>query len=75
MRQAKHTPSLSPHPLRLLFKKQGRSECAGMNWLQDRGLISDNCVTVEDVAPQNVESVIGKTQSHDLYSAPPWATA
>lgn len=30
----------------------------GMNWLQDRGWISDNCVTVEDVSPVDIERVL-----------------
>ena len=32
-----------------------------MNWLQDHGYISDNCVNPEDVARVDVEAVLEKT--------------
>jgi len=42
------------HPLEMLFNnKRGFDPVAGMNWLQERGLISDNAVTIEDVAHED----------------------
>ena len=36
--------------LRFEIRRLGWSETTAMNTLQDRGLISDNCVTLDDIA-------------------------
>lgn len=46
------------HPLTRLFLARCFSPVTGMNWLQERGLVSDCCVTVEDVAPCDVARVV-----------------
>lgn len=56
----------------MLFYKESYSENAGMDWLQDRGLISDNCVTPEDVAPCDVKAVMEKAGAMLLWTLPPW---
>lgn len=48
------------HPLRIFFRAKVVTTEEGMNRLQDRGLISDNCVNPEDVAPIDVERVLRK---------------
>lgn len=47
-------------PLFWLFISRRFSENAGMNWLQDRGHISDNCVGIETVALEDVKDVLRK---------------
>lgn len=51
-------PGYTAHPLTALFHARNFTNTEGMNWLQDRGLISDNCVTVESVAPCDIERVL-----------------
>lgn len=46
------------HPLLLLFDYARMSEFAGMDWLQGRGMISDNCVGVFDIAECDVRRVL-----------------
>lgn len=46
------------HPLHLLFWAKRFTIVEGMNWLQDRGHISDNCVDAEQVAPVDVLRVL-----------------
>jgi len=48
------------HPLIVLFYTRKFSICAGMDWLQDRGHISDLCQRPEDVAPSDVDAVLAK---------------
>lgn len=48
------------HPLTALFHARRMTTTEGMNWLQERGHISDLCVTVEDVAPCDVLAVLKK---------------
>src|SRR4051812_26347518 len=43
-------PGKTASPLEVIFREQCFTPVEGMNWLQDRGLVSDNCVTVADVA-------------------------
>ena len=40
------------------FTSCGMSDNEGLNLLQDRGVISDLCVTVEDVATQDAERAV-----------------
>ena len=40
------------------FTSCGTSDNEGLNLLQDRGVISDLCVTVEDVATQDAERAV-----------------
>lgn len=46
------------HPLRAIFRLRCFTVCEGMNWLQERGLVSDECVWPEDVAPSDVDRVL-----------------
>jgi hypothetical protein len=39
----------SEHPLRRYARRIGWEEARLMNALQERGIISDNCVTIDDV--------------------------
>lgn len=38
------------HPMRMLFRARTLTTCEGMNWLQEHGHVSDNCVLPEEVA-------------------------
>lgn len=53
------------HPLTRALIARRWSVTAGMNWLQDRGLISDNCVEVEDVAEVDVEKVLERIKKNE----------
>jgi len=48
------------HPLVRLFHARKFTIREGMNWLQDRGHISDNCIDPEDVAECDVKVVLEK---------------
>lgn len=56
-RQLKHP---NEHPLRILILTRGMTITEGLNWLQDRGHISDNAIELGDVASSDVLSVICK---------------
>lgn len=45
------------HPLIRLFGMRRMTETQGMDWLQNYGYISDNCVMACDVAPVDIERV------------------
>jgi hypothetical protein len=60
------------HPLRRFFQAKQFSELAGMNWLQDHGHVSSNCVTVDDVAERDVQQILGLAGAHWAWSDPPW---
>lgn len=45
------------HPLVRLFLASRMTPVTGMNWLQERGLVADECVSHEDVAPCDVARV------------------
>lgn len=51
------------HPLRWLFGVRCFGTVAGMNWLQDRGLVSDNCVEAEDVCSVDVLRVLDAAEA------------
>lgn len=59
------------HPLLRVFWSRCFSELAGLNWLQDRGHISDECVTLADVAPCDVERVVMLWRERWAVKAPP----
>lgn len=46
------------HPLAALFAARGFTHRQGMDWLQERGHVSDECVWLEDVAPADVERIL-----------------
>jgi hypothetical protein len=46
------------HPLMHLFNARRWYWVDGINWLQDHGMIADNCVEVEDVASGDVLTVL-----------------
>lgn len=46
------------HPLTWLFRVRNLSVIEGMNWLEECRLISDLCVTPEDVAPCDIRAVL-----------------
>lgn len=46
------------HPLTIAMIARKWSVTSGMNWLQDHGLISDNCIDPEDVATVDVDRVL-----------------
>ncbi len=46
------------HPLRLLFRARRFTTREGMNWLQERGHISDLCLEPEDVARVDAERIL-----------------
>lgn len=46
------------HPLRAIFGARRMTVSEGMDWLQDRGLVSDECVWPEDVATSDVARVV-----------------
>lgn len=45
-------------PLGALFMQRCVTPIEGLNWLQDRGLISYECVTMADVAPVDAARVV-----------------
>lgn len=45
------------HPLVRLFHIRAMDTIEGMNWLQEHGHISDNCVRPEDVAVADVARI------------------
>jgi hypothetical protein len=51
------------HPLIMLFHTRKYTIAEGMNWLQERGHISDLCVTPQDVAPCDVAAVLAKADA------------
>lgn len=51
-------PKYQKGALRLLILSRGMTILAGMNALQNQGLISDNCVEVDDVALPDVERLL-----------------
>lgn len=53
-----HRAKYQTHPLSRLFQARRFTTTEGLNWLQDRGLISDLCVTLEDVAEVDVQRVL-----------------
>lgn len=46
------------HPLCALFRAAPMTNEAGMNWLQDHGLIADECVEFWQVAPCDLWEVL-----------------
>lgn len=44
--------------LRQLFRRLRMDDVQGMNWLQDCGAVSDNCVKVEQVAECDAVKVL-----------------
>lgn len=46
------------HPLHAIFMAAAFTRVEGMNWLQDRGLIADECVDAWQVAIPDLERVI-----------------
>lgn len=44
-----------------------RNEVEAMNWLQDRGLISDLCIGAEDVAEGDASRAVGELAHEALF--------
>lgn len=60
------------HPLRLFFDWRRWPWAEAMQWLQDRGWISDNCITPEDVALCDIRRVLAAAgASHALSTTDP----
>lgn len=57
-------------PLQRVFWSRGYTELAGLNWLQERGHISDLCVTMADVAPCDAERVLSLWRARWKVAAP-----
>lgn len=57
------------HPLQWLFGTRTFGTVAGMNWLQDRGLIADECVEVEDVFSGDVLKVLDAAAASGKFGA------
>lgn len=51
------------HPLLMLFDNKRLAHTPCMNLLQDLGLISDNCVHVEDVAHEDAMNVLRRVKA------------
>lgn len=51
------------HPLVAFFHARKFTTAAGMNWLQERGLISDLCVEPADVARVDVVAVLTRAEA------------
>lgn len=56
-------PKYHWHPLAFLFYARRYTIPQGMNWLQERGHISDLCVEVESIAYCDVVSVLTKANA------------
>jgi hypothetical protein len=48
------------HPMTALFLERRYTVAEGMNWLQERGLVSDLCNRPEEVAPCDVVAVLAR---------------
>lgn len=47
-------------PLQGLFRLRAYTPRMGLNWLQERGHISDLCVTLADVAPVDAAAAVAR---------------
>jgi hypothetical protein len=54
----RHRRDCHLHPLRAVFMAAGYSREQGMNWLQDHGLIADECIDFWQVAPCDLDEVL-----------------
>lgn len=66
-----HVSRFTIHPLAAFFEHRRFTVTEGLNWLQERGLISDLCVTVEDVAACDVERVLAQAREALAAKPPP----
>lgn len=59
------------HPLAALFAARGFTHRQGMDWLQERGHVSDECVWLEDVALGDVQRILCAARFECYLSAMP----
>lgn len=61
------------HTLLFLFDARRFTECEGMNWLQDRGLIADEHINLDTVGSDDTRRVLDAAAASGKFN-PAWVT-